>query len=398
MEIETFYPREERLKTFIEYYYFVKSDSPDFNAEYYAFPNTCQALNIHKDIEYSIDAQSSALYDFTKATLAFFPGYANFYFDPVILVGIETKNRHFEFLPKHVNTTPGRQNYLKAGGADTLALSIEKEIKPLIEKKYRTNGFTIGIGHSLGGTFVTYAMLQYPKIFNAGICISSNYVFDNEAIFSLYKEAAQKDRLADRFLYIGYGNGDETEEKFKKSTIKMGELLKQQRIPNFNYKVDGLNNNSHSTTPMEGVFKGLVFINDFMNLPYEKYQPFLKADSSGDLVAYVKAYFEQQKLKTKAPLPGIGELNTIAYNIFSAGKKEEAIRLLEWAVLLYPDNANLYDSMGEMLESTGDLKKAADCYNRGLSIIKAQKDRLSEQTYTSKINWFHKRLAEIHKR
>src|SRR5678809_689181 len=55
---------------------------------------------------YLFDAQSSALYDFTKATLAFFPGYASFYFDPVILVGIETKNRHFEFLPKHLNTTP----------------------------------------------------------------------------------------------------------------------------------------------------------------------------------------------------------------------------------------------------------------------------------------------------
>jgi hypothetical protein len=63
---------------------------------------------------YLFDAQSSALYDFTKATLAYFPGYASFYFDPVILIGIETKNRHFEFLPKHVNTLPSPQNYFKS--------------------------------------------------------------------------------------------------------------------------------------------------------------------------------------------------------------------------------------------------------------------------------------------
>jgi AraC-like DNA-binding protein len=58
MKIETFYPRDECLKNVIEYYYFLKSDSPDFNSEYYAFPNIYQALNIHKDIKYEIGSHS----------------------------------------------------------------------------------------------------------------------------------------------------------------------------------------------------------------------------------------------------------------------------------------------------------------------------------------------------
>lgn len=58
MLVETFYPTDKRLRNCIEYYYFLKSDSPDFNSEYYAFPNTLQALNIHKNIKCEIAAHA----------------------------------------------------------------------------------------------------------------------------------------------------------------------------------------------------------------------------------------------------------------------------------------------------------------------------------------------------
>lgn len=346
---------------------------------------------------YLFDAQSSTLYDFAKATLSFFPGYASFYFDPVILVGIETKNRQYEFLPKQVNTIPSPQNYLQAGGADSLALSIENELKPLIEKKYRTNGYTIGIGHSLGGTFVTYTMLKYPKLFNAGVCISPNYVFDDEAIFKILNDSFNQNSLSGKFLFIAYGNTDEMEEKFRKGTIKFGKLLKKDKILHFFYKVEALNNQSHSTTPMEGIFKGLIFINDFMNLPYEKYKKVFSDTSKGIFIDYVKEYFNNQSLKTGL-LPSVGELNLIAFNTFYAHKINEAIQVLDWAISLYPNDANLYDSMGDIQEAAGNKEKAKYYYQKGLSVIEFQKSELSESTYKSKIRWFKKRLDNIDKR
>jgi len=192
--------------------------------------------------------------------------------------------------------------------------------------------------------------------------------------------------------------GDETEEAFRQSTIKFGNLLEENKIPNFNYKVDGLNNTSHSTTPMEGIFKGLIFINDFRNLPYKKYKPVLDSNNSERFVEYVKGYFREQSIKTGILLPSVGELNLMAYNVFYANRKKEAIQLLEWAISLYPDDANLYDSMGEMQESAGDIEKAKYYYNQGLSTIKSQKNKLSKNTYTSKIKWFSKRLDNIEKR
>ncbi|GAB3955530.1 hypothetical protein GCM10028805_43350 [Spirosoma harenae] len=46
--IDHFYPSQPLLKQYIQYYYFLRTDSPDFVSQYYVFPNTLQSLNIHK--------------------------------------------------------------------------------------------------------------------------------------------------------------------------------------------------------------------------------------------------------------------------------------------------------------------------------------------------------------
>lgn len=56
MDITTFYPQQETLKKHIDYYYFLKADSPDFNTTYYAFPNTTIPLSLHRSATYEIKA------------------------------------------------------------------------------------------------------------------------------------------------------------------------------------------------------------------------------------------------------------------------------------------------------------------------------------------------------
>jgi AraC-like DNA-binding protein len=56
MDITTFYPQQEKLKKHIEYYYFLKANSPDFNTTYYAFPNTTIPLSLHRSATYEIKA------------------------------------------------------------------------------------------------------------------------------------------------------------------------------------------------------------------------------------------------------------------------------------------------------------------------------------------------------
>ncbi|AXY72974.1 AraC family transcriptional regulator [Paraflavitalea soli] len=56
MNIATFYPQHSILQQHIEYYYFLKADSPDFQTTYYAFPNIAVPLSLHRSATYEIKA------------------------------------------------------------------------------------------------------------------------------------------------------------------------------------------------------------------------------------------------------------------------------------------------------------------------------------------------------
>lgn len=48
MDLQAHYPGHPLLSRYIEYYYFLKTGSPDFRRAYYAFPHIFHSLNIHR--------------------------------------------------------------------------------------------------------------------------------------------------------------------------------------------------------------------------------------------------------------------------------------------------------------------------------------------------------------
>ena len=54
MTVETFYPQDENLKQSIDYYYCIKTESPDFKTAWYSFPHVNNALSIYQGINYEI--------------------------------------------------------------------------------------------------------------------------------------------------------------------------------------------------------------------------------------------------------------------------------------------------------------------------------------------------------
>lgn len=61
MDISTFYPQNATLRNYIDYYYFLKADSPDFKTTYYAFPNTAVPLSIHRSMQFEIKEHGTAV-------------------------------------------------------------------------------------------------------------------------------------------------------------------------------------------------------------------------------------------------------------------------------------------------------------------------------------------------
>ena len=54
-----------------------------------------------------------------------------------------------------------------SGGADQFLRFIEKELKPWVDERYRMNGYSILMGHSLSGLFGMHAFVTQPDAFDA---------------------------------------------------------------------------------------------------------------------------------------------------------------------------------------------------------------------------------------
>ncbi len=286
---------------------------------------------------------------------------------------------------------------MKLGGADNLAISLRDEVIPFIKSKFRTNGYNIGIGHSLGGSFVTYTLTKFPDLFNAVIAVSPNYYYDHEQLLSEFDRLATVKILKNKAFYIAYGKGDNLEERFKPSSIRMESVLRRKNLTGLRWKVQNLDNDSHGTTPMEGIFKGLIYLNKSLTANDEQTDIFLK-DKRLSYIDDLKAYYKKQTNVTGLQLPTIGDINRLAYNCFYSQNKTDAIKIMEWGISLYPDDANLFDSMGEFQQDAGNLKEAKYYYSQALKIIETQKPLFPPTIYQDKINWFNERIKSAEKK
>tara|TARA_R110001592_G_scaffold100281_3_gene284689 strand:+ start:2199 stop:3083 length:885 start_codon:yes stop_codon:yes gene_type:complete len=94
--------------------------------------------------------------------------------EDVIIVGINGKGRTYDYSPS-VDTISEREieeafglpkGTIKSGGANRFLNVIKTEIAPFVEKHYKTNGDKGITGHSLGGLFTAYCLINSDGYFN----------------------------------------------------------------------------------------------------------------------------------------------------------------------------------------------------------------------------------------
>lgn len=107
---------------------------------------------------------------------------------------------------------------------------IAKELKPLIDNKYRTlPEATSMIGSSMGGLISTYAACAYPEIFKRIASVSSAYWFNQDDIENLIKQNDLS--MVERF-YLDVGTKESTEsinnQRYIDSSQVVYDLLKDK--------------------------------------------------------------------------------------------------------------------------------------------------------------------------
>ncbi|MES2797780.1 MAG: alpha/beta hydrolase-fold protein [Bacteroidota bacterium] len=136
--------------------------------------------------------------------------------------------RHYDYTPSNDSIADkGIANFfklpadkMKSGGANLFLTTLENEIIPFVEKRYKLTHERGIFGHSLGGLFVGYCLLKRPHLFQKYSLNSPSFWWKNSEIINLFKSETGSSYQTKVFISAGQVEGDFMVRPVK-SVVKM---------------------------------------------------------------------------------------------------------------------------------------------------------------------------------
>lgn len=345
---------------------------------------------------YLFDGQFDAFFDMTSGMMDYMAqiGQLNEY----IIVGIKTTYRPLEFTPMYTNEkTKDDWGETEIGKAQLLENHLEDEVFPFVENNYRVQPFKLAIGHSLGGTFVLNCLLSKPDFFQAVIAISPNLSYDFEQIVTRFDVHLKTNPSMKKFIYMSAGTVGNMENRFRRSAEKLDHIINYHNPKELMYNFEIFEGENHSTTPLFTLSKGFIEMSKIWTISEEQKQSLLN-DETEPFVQDLKSFYTNLSQWTNYEvLPSINEINSFGYDCLAIDKIDEALKVFDWALELYPEDANLYDSKGEALEKSGDKKQAVNYYKKALDVLEQTKSNYDSENYEFYKDMFVEHLNKLKK-
>jgi predicted alpha/beta superfamily hydrolase/ElaB/YqjD/DUF883 family membrane-anchored ribosome-binding protein len=341
---------------------------------------------------YLFDAQFEAYQKAVSAMLGF---YAQTDMGiPMIVVGIKSANRFYEFTPTPLNSNHEKKIRKKKGSAEMLTKFLKEEVIPLIEGNYRNGTYRLGVGHSLGGTYLFSEIMNPKPLFNGIIAISPNLVYNNEQLIDIGKSYFVRDLEKVAFIYTSSGDVGSMELRFNKALHKMDSVAQANPNDKILWNIEWLEKEGHISTFIPSFNIGIRKFFDNFIISEIALQNMLE-DSIVSIDNHIAGFYNRlSDFTSQKQLPSASYLNKLAYDILYLDQAHKSLDILNYAISLYPNDYNLYDSKADMLENIGKYSDAKASYLQSQQVLLATKDNYSEK----KFNKVLKRNKSIIKR
>jgi predicted alpha/beta superfamily hydrolase len=177
----------------------------------------------------------------------------------MIVVGINNTDRTRDMTPSAPNRTgfSGVPGTGAVGGADKFLSFIADELLPTIDRNYRTRPYRVLVGHSLGGLFAVYVLMNRPEVFKGYLISSPSLWWDDQALVKTAQPffAAHQDLRAD--LYMTMANEDGT---MLGGAWKLSAVLEESNLANLRWQFKRYPEEDHGTVPYISTYEGLQAI------------------------------------------------------------------------------------------------------------------------------------------
>jgi predicted alpha/beta superfamily hydrolase len=263
----------------------------------------------------------------------------------MIMVAIPNTQRTRDLSPT------AEEGFPSSGGGEKFLNFLEQELIPYIDQNYKTHPYRVLAGHSLGGIFTIYTLLDRPDLFGGYIASSPALGWDNGVLIDRAKSFFQKQARLDKYLYVTLGNeGEMIYALFKEFT----DTIKRTKPKDFKWEFSYMENETHGSVSHKSIYDGLEKL-------YANWAITEEVAAAG-LKSILNHYQQLSDRFGYKENPSEMFLNNLGYQFLNLRDLEEALAIFKHNIELYPQSANVYDSYGEALERDSQLEKALENY------------------------------------
>lgn len=342
-----------------------------------------------------LDAQSSSVWNMAKGNINYLVN--QYQIMPLIVVGIHTESRQKEFLPEDNREKTHPSN--KDGTALFLLQHLAEEVRPLIEKNYRTNGFNALIGHSRAGYFVAHTLFsEYSHLFNAYLMISPGLHYLDEKVMIDCDQILKSKANFHKFVYTSVGTLGSTDHFFKPYVEKLDSIIEANPNSTLRWKKEILEGYNHFNSVIPGINNGLVEMSrNYMLMDYHL-EKFAELENMS-IQKEIEGHYKKNRLDLGFAVPT--NSNDIRYygNEFrEMGKENLANELYKYALILNPKDFRVYRTLGWASMNKGENEKAIQHFQKALELLADDKGTYDTETYERMKSGIERSISEVEAR
>jgi predicted alpha/beta superfamily hydrolase len=306
----------------------------------------------------------------------------------VIVVGINNTDRTRDLSPTHVASREinGQvYEFPTSGGAPKFLEFFKQELFPYVDANYRTLPLRYFTGHSFGGLFALNAFFTRPTMFNAVLSVSPNLGWDDDLAISQANSFFNDRDVMNATLFVAMADeeeGDPTPTRLD----RLEKTLQAADTDGFQWEVKRMPEEDHGSVVLRAHYWGLRKAFEDWPLPAD---PETGQFAGG--LDELKAHYAALSKRYGVPVVAAEQMvNLLGYQNLGREDFDGAIEVFRYNIELYPDSANVYDSLGEALENAGHLEEAHASYTKAvekaakigddrLGIFTTNRDRVKQQ-------------------
>lgn len=267
----------------------------------------------------------------------------------MIVIAVNNVDRTRDFSPTQLTSQSN------TGGAEKFMGFLSEELIPYVNAGYRTEPYKLLVGHSLGGAFATYALLSKPEVFNAYIAISPYLMYDYNYLVRKTIDDLRPN-YDNRWFYMTLGD----EPDYVEALDKVSQVMGEKSPTGLDFIYVPMKDENHGSIPHLSIYRGLEYIFNGYQLTDENFRKGLSA-----IDKHYKLLSKKYGYKVETPELVV---NLLGYTYMREGDTDRAIKVFMENVKRYPKSSNVYDSLGEALETNEQFAQAVTNYQKAVDI------------------------------